>query len=79
MHYKTFEGDIRYLIVEKDDSLIYCHTIKDAMKYIKTYSLYTVKRKISKSNKENPLLIPKSNIKIYITNEYIEIEDKAVL
>ena len=31
------------------------------------------------ANKENPLLIPKSNIKIYITNEYIEIEDKAVL
>ena len=79
MHYKTFEGDIRYLIVEKDDLLIYCSTLKDAMKYIETYSLYTVKRKISKSNKENPLLIPKSNIKIYITNEYIEIEDKAVL
>jgi len=74
--YKTQDKRISFLIIEKLKKLHYFKNIKMAVDYIKCSSVSTLKKHI-KNTKSNPYLIPNTNFKMYTSDKYIPIEDKA--
>lgn len=79
LKYKTSNGSLRYLIIEKADKISYFRTTQKAVDYLGCSSSSTLK-KHSGNTKDNPYIIPNTTYKMYMSNEYIPIKmNEAVL
>lgn len=76
LKYKTQNRRLCYLIIEDDAGIHYFKSAQKAVDYMKCSSVSTLK-KHSNSTIENPYIIPNTNFKMYMTNKYIPVEDKA--
>nr|DAL02943.1 MAG TPA: intron associated endonuclease [Crassvirales sp.] len=76
LNYKTQDKRTCYLIIEDSSGLHYFKTAQKAVDYMKCCSVSTIK-KHNNSTRENPYIIPNTTFKMYMTNEYIPVEDKA--